>query len=340
MPSDADSFEVLCLQAADAGRGAVLFGDSLARARKAARPFMVGNEFPSVYLEFPLIGEPSLDVTVLLDDINEGTRIDSPAAAGSGPMLDWFAQARHGFEGICCGFELDTKKAEIPAAALHFQPRVHTGLVVPFFEAIGEPHRAQVYLNQAKRMPQAWPLSFFGLFRGRPGSPLRICGYLDERERDACAQDPARLAEVFETIGFAAYDNALLARASQLMAAAPSVVDFQFDVFDDGHLGPTFALDLQFGIEQPEVVRAAFAGGQPGQVMCQLEDWGAADERWKLAPAATFARSVDVELDDGSCGRLAFTLMPQWVKARWTASVLQPSKLYFLARAKLVPEGQ
>ena len=46
--SHADAFEVLCLQAADDGRGDVLFGDSLPRARKALRPFMVGEKFPSV----------------------------------------------------------------------------------------------------------------------------------------------------------------------------------------------------------------------------------------------------------------------------------------------------
>ena len=39
---------------------------------------------------------------------------------------------------------------------------------------------------------------------------------------------------------------------------------------------------------------------------------------------------------DGSTGRYAFTLMPQWVKARWTAGVLQPSKLYHFANACLL----
>ena len=74
--SHADAFEVLCLQAADDGRGDVLFGDSLPRARKALRPFMVGERFPSVYLEFPLLGAPFLDVTVLYAALEAGTRID------------------------------------------------------------------------------------------------------------------------------------------------------------------------------------------------------------------------------------------------------------------------
>ena len=56
--SHADAFEVLCLQAADNGRGEVLFGDCLKRARQYGRAFMVGPDFPDVYLEFPLAGAP------------------------------------------------------------------------------------------------------------------------------------------------------------------------------------------------------------------------------------------------------------------------------------------
>ena len=79
MITPADAFQVLLLQAAEGGRGKVLFGESLQRAREAALPFMLGEEFPSVYLEHPLIGDPSLDVTVLFGGIKPGTRVDSPA---------------------------------------------------------------------------------------------------------------------------------------------------------------------------------------------------------------------------------------------------------------------
>ena len=56
----------------------------------------------------------------------------------------------------------------------------------------------------------------------------------------------------------------------------------------------------------------------------------------RIGGDAAFARSMNVRLEDGSTGRFAFTLMPQWVKARWTAGVLQPSKLYHFANACLL----
>ena len=334
--SFADSFEVLCLQLADDGREDALLGGNLARTRAALRPFIVGEEFPSCYLEFPLQGDAFLDVTVLYNKVTPGTHIDSPAAEGTDAMLDWFASVPLDHHRICCGYEVDAHKNPLPKAAIHFQPRTNIELVRPFCEAVGEVERAELYLDLARRMPQGWPLSFFGMFRGRPNSPLRVCGYLDADQKDACASDPQQLAQTFEEIGFTAYDDRMLSRVSTLMDIAPDVVDFQFDIFPDGSIGSTFAIDIQFGIERPALVKKSFDQGPASHVVGQLEQWGAADERWHLAADATFARALPIELDDGSYRRYAFTLMPHWIKARWTDGALQPSKLYCLAHAGLL----
>ena len=402
-PTHAFAFEVLCLQAADQGRGDVLFGDSLARARKAAAPFMVGEKFPSTYLEFPLTGDPFLDVTILYGRLTPEDRVTDPSVAGTERMLEWYSglwdanndvseahdargsaaptpdaaggapAAATGFAPagttsdaapgsvpapgsaapstpaapapdlnstgrapINCGFELDTHCEVLPAAAVHFQPRTRTDLVEPFFASLGEPDRAQLYLDQAKRMPSGWPLSFFGLFRGRPNTPLRVCGYLDTSEEEACANDPRHIADAFDQIGFRAYDDVMLARISRLMQTSPRGFDFQFDVYPDGSLGNTFSLDVNFAIEQPEAVLESFSTGAGARVMDLLEEWGAADDRWKLAAQAAFARAVPVENDDGSLAKYSFTLMPQWLKVRWTDGVQQPSKFYYLGSAGIV----
>lgn len=329
------AYQVLLLQAADEGRGPVLFGDSLVRAREVAQPFMVGKDFPSVYLEHPLLGDPFLDVTILFGELAPGTRIESPLAAGTEAMLDWQARVRPKVDGVCCGFELDTKDPALPAAAVHCQPRTHIELVEPFCEAVGEPERAALYLDTAARMPEDWRLSFFGMFRGRPGSPLRVCGYLPDDETEACTE-PAHLTERFGEMGFSAFDDAMLEQVASFMAVAPGTVDFQFDVLPDGSFGPTFAIDVQFEIAQPDAVRDAFEDGPASRVMGRLEEYGAADERWHLVPEATFARSLPVETDDGKLGRYSFTIMPQWVKARWTNGALQPAKHYFMAKAGLL----
>ena len=327
------AYQVLLLQAADEGRRDALFGESFERARTATLPFLVGPTCPTIYFEHPLIGEPFLDVTLLYNSLEPKTRIASDLAQGTEGLLEWYSSLPTQTQGVSMGFELDTKDPKPSQAAVHFQPRERTELVRPFFEALGEPERARLYLDLAARMPQGWPLAFFGVFRGRADFPLRVCGYMDPSEAKACAQSPGHLAKRFAEIGFAAFDQAMLEQVCALMAAAPGGIDFQFDVYPDGSLGEVFAIDTQFEIAQPEAVEGAFENGRAGRLMRLLEEWGVADGRWQLGVQAAFARALPVEPEGGGLGRYALTLMPQWAKARWSNAALQPSKLYLLGKA-------
>lgn len=335
-PANTDCYQVLWLQLVDEGRKEALCGEGAVHARTAVLPFLVGSEFPDVYFEFPLVGKPFLDVTLLYGDLEPGLHVDSAAAEGTDAMLDWYAAARAQHPDISCGFELDAHEPALPRAAIHFQPRAHLELVEPFCQAAGEPDKAQMYLDLAARMPKGWDLSFFGMFRGRPGSPLRVCGYLGRSIVQEYAEIPARLAAVFDELGFTAYDDAMLAQVAELMSTAPGKCDFQFDAYPDGSLGSTFAIDVQFHIEHPAAVRASFESGPIARMFGKLQEWGAADERWHLAAGAAFARGVPVELEDGGRGKCSFTLLPQWAKARWRDGVLQPAKLYYLGNSGIL----
>lgn len=338
VPSNSDAFEVLCLQAANDGRGPVLFGDNVDIVRKEARPFMLEGKFPSVYLECPLIGDPFLDVTMLYSQVDSGVRIASKAAEGTEELIDWFSSECSHHPGVCFGFELDTKEPQLPKAAVHFQPRAHHEFVKPFCAVVGEPERAKLYLDFDRRLPEQWELSFFGMFRGRPNSPLRVCGYLVNDEAIACAHDPHRLVHVFDEAGFTHYDDTMIGQICEFMAAAPDSLDFQFDLYPDGTTGDVFALDVKFGIAQPEAVCESFSSGAGARIMHLLEKWGVADERWKLGAQVAFARKILVMLEDESIRYYGFTLMPLWVKVRWKNGILQPSKLYFLGRAGLLDD--
>ncbi len=332
-PSFEDALRVLLLQAGDEGRSKVLFGESITRAADETAPFMIGDEFPNVYMECPLLGDPFLDITVLYSQLEPGMHVEHPAAAGTEGMLAWFSETCEDNSHLCCGYELDIKEPELPAAAIHFQPRLATEYVRPFCQAVGEPDRADLYLNMADRMPDGWPLQFFGMFRGRPGSPLRVCGYMDRDEQAVCAEDTKHLARAFDQIGFSSYEESMLAEVSCFLAAAPGTVDFQFDVFPDGSLSDIFAIDLQFEIEQPEAVQESFESGAASRIMHLYEEKGIADKRWQRIPEAAFARAVNMNKPDGTVGRYSFLLMPQWSKTRWRNCVLQPAKMYFFASA-------
>ena len=333
VPTHSQAFEVLLLKAADAGRDAALFGGAAHRARDAVPPFLIGERFPEIYLEFPLAGEPFLDVTLLYGDLEDDARIDSPLASGCEDMLSFYARERAEGADVDFGFEIDCADPAPSAAGVHFQPRKHTELVAPLCEAAGSPEKASLYLAQNERMPQGWPLSYFGMFRGRPGSPLRVCGYLERGEKRVCAADPAHLGRALGQAGFSAFDEAVLAQAAHVLELAPAGVEFQLDALADGSLGDMFAIGLHFDSLPSADVRRSFASGAGAAIMAQLREWGIADERVGHVGEMTFTRGMHIHSDDGSSVPFGFSLIPAWLKVRWRNGILEPAKLYMNASA-------
>ena len=332
MISNKAALQMLLLHAASAGRGELLFGEGLERLKKILPAFVDPVElahFPEMYLEFPLIGVPFLDAEVLYLKIPENARIASPLAAGTEQMPAWLAQAKNKYPDITGGFEIDTQLPPV-SAAVCFQPRQHTELAAEFCEIIGETRYGQLYTEMAGRMPEGWKLSYFGLFKNRPGSPLRIGGYMDREQIASCAGDPEELTRLFAAAGFTAWDEPMIREICSVLAVSPERADFQFDVYPDGSVGDGFAIDIAFALQQPEAVKASFYGrsGSGAAYMELLRKWGIADERWKKALEAVFSGALPL-----TEGAVTFRMFPQWFKVRWKGKKLQPAKMYLHAKA-------
>ena len=325
--------QTLLLKASGDGRGQLLFGESINRAKRLLPDYLVGNKFPPIYLEFPLAGEPFLDATVGYKAFPAGGEIRAPSAEGTQEMLDWFSGTAPSFPGIICGYELDLKHKDPAKAGIHFQPNRHRKLVLPFCRTLGEEDKAQLYLNTAYRLPATWKPSYFGLFRGRPDAPLRIGGYLSKRETNACIKDPGRIQNVFDRIGFRAYHSEMLLQLSELMAAAPDYLDFQFDVFPDGMFGDAFSLEVCFPFVQPKEMAAYLRNCKAEKFMNLLTGWKVADTR--LVPALKMAFAGKIPVNETL---YAYSVLPHWLKVRWIQGTLQPAKLYVLMSARLLSE--
>ena len=333
-PNYQDYFDILCSFAVSKGRGAKLFGEDVLRLSEKISPFLIGPSFPNIYIEFPLIGKPFLDATILYNDIESGTRITSIAAGDCNTLLDWYAEVRKKYQHISFGFELDTDAPENTQAAIHFQPRKSIELVEPFCKIIGEEDRGKLYLEAAKNMPDGWPLSFFGIFRGRNNAPLRVCGYLNDEIASDASKDPTKIKSDFDKIGFKDYDNRMLEQISKIMLLSYRGMDFQFDIYPDGSFGDTFALDVQLKERSSKHISKAFENGVSAELMNILKSWGIADERTSMLKDLGLSRCIKITCDNNTEAKFAFTLSPDWIKIRWKKCQLQPSKCYSVLNAK------
>ena len=331
-PTQMEAFDALYSIASDGGREDALFGSSIELARPAYEKTLIGNGYPSVYLEFPLLGSPCFDLLSVHGHVERGARFAPGAGFGYEGMLEWFQGICKEDGSISCGIELDTASGETERAGVYLQQRERHDLVVPFLESVGEGSRVESYLDVLSRMPEGWPPAYVGLFPGRPGTPLRIGGYLDVLQLERLADDPAYLGECFQRMGFAAYDDDMLDRCAEFMKHAPSA-DFQFDIMPDGSLGDTFGLSLSFNEARPRHARECMESGYGAEIMNLLQGWGLADERWKLIAGAAFARHIGFEKEDGTEGRFALAIRFNYAKVKFTACEPRPAKFYLTCLA-------
>lgn len=148
-PSRMTAFDALYAIAAGDGRGEALFGDGFGIARDVYERTLIGNGYPTAYIEFPLLGSPGFDLLTVHSAVRPGSRFAPGAGFGYQATIDWFS-------GICdkgvnasCGIELDTSVGETERAGVYLQYRKHTDLIAPFLASIGEEARAESYLAVA-----------------------------------------------------------------------------------------------------------------------------------------------------------------------------------------------
>ena len=332
IPSNELVCRTLFYHAASDGRAQAFFGPDWENTCDAVVPYTRGVVFPNLYLEFPLKGDPFLDVTALIHTVEPGGHACPETVEEMAPVYNWVTELHAADPRICFGFELDATTAASGPAAVHFQHHEKLHLAREFCERMGDPDAGKLYLDLAERMPAGWSPAFFGMFRRRPDSPLRVCGYLSREEITRCAEHPAHLEAVFRQIGFSAYDDQMLKAVSAWLGTVRNA-DYQIDVWPDGTLGEVFAIDGSAGSLREQEMKASFDGGDFARMMTLLESWGAADGRWRLAEDMTLTRGFPAEDENGNSRLFAMVVQMNWVKARWRAAVLQNAKCYCRAWA-------
>ena len=89
-------------------------------------------------------------------------------------------------------------------------------------------------------------------------------------------------------------------------------------------------LSLSFNETKPRQARKCMEDGYGARICSLLQDWGLADDRWRLIAGAAFARHVPFEREDGTQGRFALRVLLNYAKVKFTACKPHPAKFYLL----------
>ena len=337
MPAPTEVFDLLYGHAAGEGREAVLFGTSVEWARPAFRGLLTGGEFPITYLEFPLLGSPRFDMLTGYQRLPKGSRFPEGSGFDSRALTDWFSSVPEEL-GAGFGFEIDHDRRAAGTTGVYLQFRGNRELIAPFLASVGAEERCRDSLSLCGKMPEGWSIAYIGLFPGRPGTPVRLGGYLSPREQRALSLDENLLERRFRQIGFTRFNGEMLNNCRELIGLAPGV-DFQFDLERNGALGSTFGLSLDCSRVRAREAAAWMGEGPGGRMMETIRRMGLADSRWRRIAGAVLEKGVFVRQGEKILP-YAMAVRMNYAKVPFRDAKALPAKFYLLMQAGALVKGK
>ena len=321
--------------AADEGRAEVLFGTCAPLAHKAFKRSLIGEGFPIVWFEVPLMGEPRFDLHVALsrETLRTGACFAPDTGNGYDELFRWYAEEEAGGRGLAFAYDVSEGRIDDPAVHVNVN-RAPLSTMSRFFElAVGD-DAAERYTGFARHLPRGWRIWYAGVHPGRTGSPVRIDCFVDPALKDAYAADGALLERDLRTCGFDAIGSALIDLTSPILEA-PFALELQFDIMGKGALGSTLGISAGFPLSAADSVRKLFAENEPAAVLLgEIEQLGLSDERWQHIPNASFSKLV--KLNDEV---LALYCAPTFVKLRMRDGMPLDAKMYLQASATAIVQS-
>ena len=312
--------------AAAKGRGKILFGPHALRGREAFIRSVPGKRFPELWFELPLAGDPWFDLHVLTanGDLSAGETPAEESCGGYAGAFRWFAAARN-VRQLALSWDLNA--GDPPAAAIQLLlANRDEETACEFLRAAGKADAVPAYRAFLRRMPPEWFACYLGVFPSRPGHHLRVECIPTKSLQQAYARDPSLLKSHLSQVGFTQFGSTILPRC-QSLAAAPFQFEFQFDIDANGSAGSTLGASLRFALNDgTDSIQAFRTNGAAGILMAGIQEWGLADDRWRLLEDTAFAQRVT----RGSESCLLYCA-PVFVKLRWRAGEPLDAKAYLMA---------
>lgn len=326
-------YDTLYLLAADDGREDALFGSCQPLAREAFRRSLIGKEFPTIWFEVPLGCKPRFDLHVAMSRtaLAPGTEFEAGAGNGYERLFRWFANEEAGGAGLAFAYDVSEGCLE--------QPAVHANVngaplsdMSRFFKLAAGGDAAQRYAEFEAKLPKDWRVWYAGFHPGRPDTPVRIDCFVNSKLKAAYASDPSLFEAHLQDCGFSATSTALRELA-HLVAASPFSLELQFDVLEDGSVGPTIGVSAGFPMAPASAMRPLFEDDGPAAgLLAQIEARGLADSRWRLIPGTIYTGAVDAGED-----KVVLYDAPTFVKLRVRDGQPLDAKVYLQAGACILP---
>ena len=320
-------YSIIYALAACDGREDALFGGCAKLASDAFERSLAGPSFPELWFELPLLGDPWFDLHVLTsrDDLTPDMEFPPERTGGCPEAFRWFACEQRNVRQLALSYDVSSGDISRPAVQILVGKR-EPEVICSMLEAVGRADAEESYRTFASNIPKGWFACYTGVFPSRKGHNLRVECIPARALQDEYAHDPALLEHDLRSVGFEGFGETLLDRCT-LLAGTPMQYEMQFDVMPDGSAGSTLGASVRFYPPPSAAGRCAFENDGPARtLMGHVEEWGLADERWRLLPQTAFAKRVR------RGGKLlTIYCYPAFIKLRWRNGEPLDAKAYLIA---------
>ena len=331
-------FDALLDRAVNGDGKAQLFGEPAETENRALlHEKLCGRPFSMLFLEVPLTGKPGFDLHVIHNSeaIRRGVPFSDGVYGGRGRLFSWFASENWGSAGLDVVYDLREGWAVPPMVYLKSCNEM-SGICGGFFRNAGVEEAAARFREKRALLPAGWLPWYTGVHTGRRGKPLRIGSLLSDELKNRYAGNIRLFEADLGKAGFPVPFSPVVRDRLQTLFRFPFPIDVQMDVTEDGRVSDLLGISLTTGDIGRDALAASFAGGAAGDAMRLWTSWGIADGRWRLLPAATFARSSILRSADGDQRRFILSATVGYLKVRFrgTGSSTPDAKAYIRLQAR------
>ena len=303
-----------------------LFGEHNAHTLEAFSESYIGNDFPEVWFELPLSGNPWYDLHVLTSRESLEGDFVIPEDVFFPDVFSWFATADK-VRQLAISHDLSKGIYDNPAVQLLVSGR-DNAVVHDFLAASQKSDARDSYDAFMRQLPARWYACYFGTFPSRSDRFLRAECIPCKNDQNLYKTDTGILAKQLESLGYKAAADTL--ELICFMSSLPFPIEFQFDVTGDGMAGDIMSASLRFMMPgmRTDPKHPAFIKDDENvqRLMKKLCDLGLSDERWELLPDVAFAKRL--------CnGHLVG--YPAFIKVRFTPDGPVDSKAYLVSNVIL-----
>ena len=306
------------------GEDDVLFGKRNGMDIEVFAKSFAGNDFPEVWFEIPLAGDPWYDLHILTSKRALADHKKCYDGICYPHLFKWFAKSS-GVRQLALSYDLSKGVYDTPAAQL-LVSKDDPSTGCDFLSEAGNPDAAEAYKRFADRLPKNWFACYVGTFPGRDDVNLRVECIPDERSQAEYCVNRELLRADLAQVGFEISDEML--NIIMLMARQPVGLEFQFNVEESGYASPILGASLRFQAPDTNGSSSAFLqqNENVASLMGELEHIGLVDNRWHVLSGRSFAKRLS-KGDESIC----FAGFPAFIKIRLKPDEPIDAKAYIVS---------